>query len=108
MQEKILRQEYVAVAPMTKLSAVNSGGSPNMQAGKSLIGMLLTNWNVLWVHLVKSKMAMRLRILWTNIRHDVLIEEFQYQRNAIGEYQVLWHEFKLIYVINFEMFQIEQ
>lgn len=42
MQENMLRQEYVAVAPMTKLSAVNSGGSPRMQAGKSLMGMLLT------------------------------------------------------------------
>lgn len=41
MHENMLRHEYVAVAPMTKLSAVNSGGSPKIQAGKSLIGMLL-------------------------------------------------------------------
>jgi len=46
MHEKMFRQEYVAVAPMTKLSAVNSGGSPKIQAGKSLMGMLVDNENV--------------------------------------------------------------
>lgn len=41
MHENILRHEYGAVSPITKLSDVSSGGeSPMMHAGKSNIGML--------------------------------------------------------------------
>lgn len=40
MHENTLRHEYVAESPITKLSDVSSGGSPSIQAGKSIIGML--------------------------------------------------------------------
>lgn len=41
MQENMLRHEYGAVSPITKLSDVNSGGaSPIMHDGKSKIGIL--------------------------------------------------------------------
>lgn len=41
MHENILRQEYGAESPMTKLSEVSSdGASPIMHAGKSIIGIL--------------------------------------------------------------------
>ncbi len=46
-----------------------------------------------------------LLVLSTYIRHDVLIEEFQYKRDAIGEHQVLRHKFKLVDVVQFEMLE---
>lgn len=37
-----------------------------------------------------------------------MIEEFQHQRNAIGKHQMLWHKLKLIDVIDFQVFQVQQ
>lgn len=49
-----------------------------------------------------------LRILGSNISSDILVEEFQHKRDAIGENQVLRNELKLIYVIYFGVLQKKQ
>ena len=42
------------------------------------------------------------------VSHDVLVEEFQHQRNAIGENQMLRHEFELVNMIHFEVLEQQQ
>ena len=40
--------------------------------------------------------------------HDVLIEKLQNQRDTIGKNQMLGHEFKLVDMVDFEMFEKQQ
>lgn len=48
---------------------------------------------------------MYLHILRSHVTHDVLVEELQNQRNAVGKNQMLGHEFELINVIQLEVLQ---
>ena len=44
-------------------------------------------------------------VLGADVRHDVLVEELENQRDAVGEYEVLGHELKLVNVIDLELFE---
>ena len=55
-----------------------------------------------------SKGRRFLLVFGCDIRHNVLVEKLQNQRNAVGKDQVLRHEFELVDVIQLEMFQQQQ
>lgn len=80
MHENMFRHEYGAVSPMTRLSDVSSGGeSPIMHAGKSKIGMLEMDTDI--VNSLNGRQicfASRLHILGANVAQEVLVEELQH------------------------------
>ena len=39
---------------------------------------------------------------------DILVEELEYERDAVGEDQVLPHVLKLVHVVHLEVFQQQQ
>ncbi len=43
-----------------------------------------------------------------NVGHNVLIEKFEYDWDAVCKYQLLWHELELLNMINFQVFQKKQ
>lgn len=47
-------------------------------------------------------------ILRADVSQQMLIEKLQHKWYTIGEYQVLRHYFKLIHMIDFEVFQVQQ
>lgn len=49
-----------------------------------------------------------LPVLGSDVGHDVLIEELQDQRDAVGKYQVLGHVLKLVDVVQFEVLEQQQ
>ena len=42
-------------------------------------------------------------IFSANVGHNVLIEEFQYERDAVGKNQMLRHELELVNVVHFQV-----
>lgn len=46
-----------------------------------------------------------LHIFRANVSHNVLVEELQHKRNAVGKHQVLGHELKLINVVQLKVLQ---
>ena len=94
------------MSPISRVSAVNSGCSPITQDGKSNRAML--NKGESWRNCSfienglkeNSPIAKFLLVLRADVGHDVLVEEFEDERDAIRKNQVLGHELKLVDVVH--------
>lgn len=47
-------------------------------------------------------------VFGANVGHNVLIEEFEYEWDAVCKYQVLRHELELVNMIHFQVLQEKQ